>query len=50
MQEAYKITMAILERDAYALEALPVHLSAALQLHKKNELFLCAHRRARCHH
>lgn len=34
----------MLERDPYALEVMPLHLTAAVELKKKNELFLQAHR------
>ncbi len=45
-QEAFALTAGLLERNPYALEAMPVHLTAALELRKKNELFLRGHRRA----
>ena len=44
-QEVFGLTFALLERNPYALEAMPVHLTAALELRKKNELFLRGHRR-----
>jgi anaphase-promoting complex subunit 6 len=44
LQECYALTSELLEKDPYALEAMPVHLAAALELGKKNELFLKAHR------
>lgn len=43
-QEVFALTHALLERNLYALEAMPVHLTAALELRKKNELFLRGHR------
>ena len=46
MQEVFGLTHALLERNPYALEAMPVHLTAALELRKKNELFLRGHRYA----
>ena len=45
-QEVFALTHALLERNPYALEAMPVHLTAALELRKKNELFLRGHRYA----
>jgi anaphase-promoting complex subunit 6 len=47
LQECYAVTQEVLRADGYALEAMPVHLAAALELRKKNDLFLLAHRRAR---
>ena len=44
VQESFAVTSELLERDPYALEAMPVHLVAALELGKKNELFLKAHK------
>ena len=40
VQECYDLTEALLERDPYALECLPAHLASALELKKKNQLFL----------
>lgn len=37
---AYQLTSSILSSDPYATQALITHLAAALQLGKKNELFL----------
>ena len=45
-QACYALTAELLARDPYALEAMPVHLAAALDLGKKNELFLHSHRYA----
>src|SRR5437660_689439 len=45
-QDCYDLTEGLLERDPYALECLPVHLASALELGKKNQLFLLGHRRA----
>ncbi|KAK3256963.1 hypothetical protein CYMTET_33922 [Cymbomonas tetramitiformis] len=42
-QCCYDITHMLLERDPYHLSCLPTHLAAALELHRKNELFLRAH-------
>ena len=38
------MTSEVLKQDAYALEAMPCHLAAALELRKKNDLFLLSHR------
>ncbi|KAK9823965.1 hypothetical protein WJX72_006697 [[Myrmecia] bisecta] len=43
-RECYQLTSSVLESDPYAMEAFPVHLAAALELRKKNELFLRSHR------
>ncbi|CAL8472035.1 g11577 [Coccomyxa elongata] len=43
-QECHALTSQLLDQDPYAIEALPVHLAAALELRKKNELFLRAHK------
>lgn len=48
MQECYDLTEALLERDPYALECLPAHLASALELKKKNQLFLQGHRCGGC--
>jgi len=48
-QEAFALTSALLAGNPYALEAMPAHLTAALELRKKNELFLRGHRRAARH-
>lgn len=45
-QEAFALTSGLLERNPYALEAMPMHLTSALELRKKNELFLRGHRHA----
>ena len=44
LQECFQLTSSIIERDPNAIEAMPLHLAAAYELKKKNELFLCAHR------
>lgn len=44
LQECFHLTSSLLEADPYATEAMPLHLTAAVELKKKNELFLCAHR------
>lgn len=44
MQECFQLTSFILEKDPYAIEAMPLHLAAAVELKNKNELFLRAHR------
>lgn len=42
-EDAYQLTSAVLADDPYATQALTTHLAAALQLGRKNELFLwCA--------
>ncbi len=43
-QECYDLTSAALERDPYAFECLPSHLASALELRKKNDLFVRAHK------
>uniref|UniRef100_A0A383WBY8 Uncharacterized protein n=1 Tax=Tetradesmus obliquus TaxID=3088 RepID=A0A383WBY8_TETOB len=43
-EDAYQLTSSILSQDPYATQALSTHLAAALQLGKKNELFLRAHK------
>ncbi|EIE23608.1 TPR-like protein [Coccomyxa subellipsoidea C-169] len=40
----HALTSQLLDQDPYALEAMPVHLAAALELRKKNELFLRGHK------
>jgi anaphase-promoting complex subunit 6 len=42
--KCYALTSVALERDPYALEVLPAHLVASVELRKKNELFLLGHR------
>ncbi|CAM6099881.1 unnamed protein product [Calypogeia fissa] len=42
-QRCYETTKALLEKDPYHLYSMPLHLGAALELGKKNELFLRAH-------
>ena len=42
-QECYDLTEFVLERDPYALECLPAHLASAVELRKKNELFMRGH-------
>ena len=44
VQECYARTAELLAHDPFALEVMEIHLTAALELHKKNELFLRAHR------
>ena len=44
VQECYARTAELLAHDPFALEVMDIHLTAALELHKKNELFLRAHR------
>lgn len=39
-EECYALTERVLERDPYATECLAPHLAAALELGRKNELFL----------
>ncbi len=43
-QACYALTAELLARDPYALEAMPAHLAASLELGKKNELFLRSHK------
>lgn len=43
-EQCYALTSRLLERDACALQALPAHLVAALQLGKKSDLFLRGHK------
>jgi len=43
-QASYDTTKALLDRDPYQLTCLPVHLAAAVELRKKNDLFLLSHR------
>ncbi|EFJ07248.1 hypothetical protein SELMODRAFT_272183 [Selaginella moellendorffii] len=42
-QLCYDITKTLLEKDPYHLKCMPLHLGAALELGRKNELFLRAH-------
>ncbi|GBG90196.1 hypothetical protein CBR_g50377, partial [Chara braunii] len=42
--QAYEVTNKLLERDPYHIQCMPVHLAAALELRRKNELFLRAHK------
>lgn len=46
MQECYSLTSSLLEHDPYAIEVYPVHITASLELGKKNELFRRAHKYA----
>ena len=46
LQECYSLTSNLLENDPYATEAYPVHITASLELRKKNELFRRAHKYA----
>ena len=46
LQECYSLTSSLLENDPYATEAYPVHITASLELRKKNELFRRAHKYA----
>jgi hypothetical protein len=43
-EACYQLTLRIMQADPYALECLPAHVGAALQLGKKNELFLRGHK------
>lgn len=45
VQACYALTAELIARDPYALEAMPLHLAASLELGKKNELFLRSHKR-----
>ncbi|KAJ7299336.1 hypothetical protein O6H91_Y249500 [Diphasiastrum complanatum] len=42
-QLCYEVTKSLLEKDPYHLKSMPLHLGAALELGRKNELFLRAH-------
>ncbi|KAH9554615.1 hypothetical protein CY35_08G072400 [Sphagnum magellanicum] len=42
-QRCYDTTKALLEKDPYHLTCMPLHIGAALELGRKNELFLRAH-------
>ena len=44
VQDCFRLTSTILQKDPYALEAVPLYLTSALELRKKNDLFLQAHR------
>jgi len=44
VQVCYALTAELIARDPYALEAMPLHLVASLELGKKNELFLRSHK------
>lgn len=46
IQECFQLTSFIIGRDAHALEAVALHLTTAVELKKKRELFLQAHRSA----
>ena len=46
MQACYALTAELLARDPHALEAMPAHVAASLELGKKNELFLRSHKYA----
>lgn len=43
-QDCYTLTSSLLENDPYATEVYPVHITASLELRKKNELFRRAHK------
>ncbi|KAG1653808.1 hypothetical protein FOA52_007854 [Chlamydomonas sp. UWO 241] len=43
-EECHRVTGGVLERDPYALQVMPLHLGAALQLGRKSELFMRGHR------
>lgn len=47
-QECYNISSLVLERDPYCVEVLPLRLASGLELGKKNQLFLRAHRSVEC--
>ena len=38
------MSSSVLQRDPYALQCLPLHLGAALQLGRKSDLFMLGHR------
>jgi len=43
-QRCYDVAQGLLETDPYHLTCLPVYLAATLELRRKNELFLRAHK------
>jgi hypothetical protein len=43
-QRCYEVAQGLLETDPYHLTCLPVYLAATLELRRKNELFLRAHK------
>jgi anaphase-promoting complex subunit 6 len=42
--KAHDLCLAILDKDPFQLKALPVYLAVTVELRKKNELFICAHK------
>ncbi|KAG0597202.1 hypothetical protein M758_UG320200 [Ceratodon purpureus] len=42
-QRCYDTTKALLEKDPYQLNCMPLHIGSALELGRKNDLFLRAH-------
>eukprot|EP00249_Psilotum_nudum_P014975 c25100_g1_i1 orf=111-1745(+) len=42
-QKCYETTKLLLEKDPYHLKCMPIHLEAAVELGRKNDLFLKAH-------
>ena len=42
--EAHLIARAALERDSYSFKVLPIYLTVAVKLRKKNEIFLLGHK------
>ena len=45
-EDCYSLTSSVLERDPYALPVMAVHLASALQLGRKNDLFIRGHKLA----
>ncbi|KAL6762480.1 hypothetical protein V8C86DRAFT_1825113 [Haematococcus lacustris] len=43
-EACYEVTAAVLQADPYALQAVPLHLSACCVLGKRNELFMRGHK------
>ncbi|CAD7705302.1 unnamed protein product [Ostreobium quekettii] len=42
--EAHQISQEVLDRDPYASDCIPIYLASCLELNKRNELFLRAHK------
>jgi hypothetical protein len=43
-EQCFSLTSTILQKDPLSLQALAVHASSALQLGKKNDLFILGHK------
>lgn len=48
-QEAFSLSSSTLERDPYSPSVLPIHVASAVQLGKKNDLFMLSHRLIKAH-